>query len=119
MQAVEDPRRRGGGGVLCVVVFRGGFQFEMAEDGETAIWMRSRLDGVGIHFRACIAAGTTRARHATELVADGFSRPGRQDRCSREEVVGLTVAAQQNLRARDAASHPHHRENLVPVEVLE
>jgi hypothetical protein len=36
---------------------------------------------------------------------------------AREEVVGLSIRAQQNLRAQNGAPHPHHRKDLVPVEI--
>src|SRR6202034_805496 len=51
------------------------------------------------------------------LAAHCRDGPGRQDWGSCQEVVTLTDAAQQGLGAHDAAAHPCHRENLVPVEI--
>src|SRR5258707_13818369 len=39
--------------LLWVLKVRGGFSFEMAEDGGSAIWMRSRLGRLSIEPRRC------------------------------------------------------------------
>src|SRR5215475_13586072 len=48
---------------------------------------------------------------------DGGDGPRGQNRRPREEVIALPDVAQQFLRPKDAARHPHHREHLVPVQV--
>src|SRR5271156_6477680 len=63
--------------------------------------------------------GATRVMWASVarcLAAHCRDGPRRQDRYPGEEMVVLADAAQQSLGAHDAAAHPHHRENLVPLE---
>ena len=60
----------------------------------------SVVAGVDGGLRA-VRAACLRAPHR-RLGPDRVDGPGRQNRCAREEVVGLAIRAQQNLRTQDA-----------------
>jgi hypothetical protein len=55
-----------GNGGLSDLKLRGGCSNEMAEDGGSAIWMRSCLDMLGIRFVVRLASTTKFRQHGLE-----------------------------------------------------